>query len=304
MSTAYLFPGQGSHEVGMGQDLFDRYDVARRTYEEADDLLGFPLSTLCFEGPLDQLTDTVNQQPALFVTSIAMLRVLRETEGAAPPSFAAGHSLGELSALAAVGSLDFADGVRLVRARGEAMQAAGEAQPGSMAAVLGLDADTVAVVCGRISQEGDHLVQLANDNCPGQIVISGHEKAVELATEALQVAGARKVVQLPITIAAHSPLMGGAAASFTAAVAETDFAPPSIPVIANTSATALHTAADIRQELENQLTGPVRWSESMALLVENGVTEMVEVGPGDVLQKLMKRIDRKVNRQGIAQLIG
>lgn len=298
MSIAFVFPGQGSHEVGMGREIYQEYEIARQTYREADDLLGLGLSTLCFDGPLDELTDTVNQQPALYVTSIAMLRVLR-AKGVGEPAFVAGHSLGELSALTAAGSLAFADGVRLVRTRGEAMQAAGEAQPGSMAAVLGLDADAVAEVCGRISQGGDHLVQLANDNCPGQIVISGHQQAVEQASEALQVAGARKVVSLPITIAAHSPLMGAAAALFTAAVAKTDFAPPTIPIIANTTATPLTTAAEIRQELENQLTGPVRWSESMAYFVDQGVDQIVEVGPGDVLQKLMKRIDRKIGRSGI-----
>lgn len=299
MSIAYVFPGQGSQAVGMGQLFYDQYDVARQTFAAADDLLGFSLSKLCFEGPLEKLTATINQQPALYVTSIAMLRVVQETGTFPAPAFAAGHSLGELSALVAAGSLRFEDGLRLVRRRGELMAAADQDQPGGMAAVLGIDAEVVAGVCSQVSQGSDSLVVVANDNCPGQIVISGHQNAVERASDALPAAGARKVVPLPITIAAHSPLMGSAAAAFATAVAETDFSAPQIPVIANTTATPLTTAEEIRFELENQLTGPVRWAESMAYLIDAGVTGIVEVGPGDVLQKLMKRIDRQIDRNGV-----
>ena len=296
MSIAYVFPGQGSHEVGMGKAFYEAHNIARQTYEAADKQLGYSLSTLCFEGPIESLTDTVHQQPALFVTSMAILRVMQEAEYPAA-SFVAGHSLGELSALVAAGSLSFEDGLNLVRRRGELMKAAGEVQPGSMAAILGLESEVVDEICTTASQGPDDLVQLANDNCPGQIVISGHQTAVERASKLLREAGARKVVTLPITIAAHSPLMGSAAEAFAQAVDQTAFTDPQITIIANTTATPLTTPAEIRLELQNQLTGPVRWRESMQFIDDQGVDTIVEVGSGDVLQKLMKRINRKIARK-------
>lgn len=295
MAIAYLFPGQGSHEVGMGYDLVENYSEAADLFAAGDEILGFKLSDLCFDGPLDQLTETVNQQPALFVTSVAMLRVM-QTEGWDPPDFVAGHSLGEFSALVAANSLSFADGLRLVRRRGELMQAAGTAQPGSMAAVLGLDADAVDAACEQAATETGGVVQLANDNCPGQAVISGETTAVEAAKAHLSAAGAKRVVDLPITIAAHSPLMAAAAVDFAAAVEATPIAAPQIPVVGNTSASPLTSVAEIVAELKAQLTGPVRWTESMTYLTGQGVDTIAEVGSGDVLQKLMRRIDRSVQR--------
>jgi [acyl-carrier-protein] S-malonyltransferase len=295
MSIAYLFPGQGSQQVGMGRDLYEANAEARQLFDEADALLGFPLSTLCFDGPEDALTDTVNQQPALFTTSYAMFMALKE-KGAPSPSFVAGHSMGELSALAAAGCLSFADGLKLARRRGELMAQAGEREPGAMAAVLALDTPTVAQICQEVSERNGRFVQVANDNCPGQIVISGDKDALNEAVERIQEAGARKVVVLPITIAAHSPLMASASAAFAEAIAATPMQAPHIPVIGNVSARPLTTVAEIRAELEAQLTAPVRWAESMTYLVEQGVDEVVEVGPGDVLLKLMKRIDRHTKR--------
>ena len=295
MSTAYLFPGQGSQSIGMGLPFYESSAAAREIFDEADRTLGFSLSNLCFEGPLEDLTATINQQPALFVTSIAILAVMIEA-GIEPPAFAAGHSLGELTALTAAGSLSFTDGLRLVRRRGEVMTEAGETQPGSMAAVLGLAAGVVRDCCAQAAADTGQIVVLANDNCPGQIVISGDTGAVTRAGELLIENKARKVIALPITIAAHSPLMGPAAARFAEAVAQTPFQLPRFPVIANTTAAPLNTVDEIRAELEAQLTGPVRWTESMEQLTAWGVDKVIEVGPGDVLQSLMKRIDREVAR--------
>lgn len=283
----------------MGRALYEREPAARAVFDQADRLLGFALSTLCFEGPADELTDTVNQQPALFVTGVAAWRVIQEQgPGVWPPAaYFAGHSLGEFTALAAAGSLAFADGLALVRRRGELMKRAGETAPGAMAAVLGLDSELVAATCQRAQTESGAVVQLANDNCPGQVVISGDSGALALAMELLQQAGARKVVSLPITIAAHSPLMATAAKEFAGAVAATPLQPPSAPVVGNTSARPLTTPEAIREELIAQLTGSVRWTESMRYLRAQDVDHFVEVGPGDVLTGLMKRIDRQAGRQ-------
>ena len=295
MSIAYLFPGQGSQKVGMGRDLYENNAAARAVFDQADEQLGFSLSSLCFEGPEGELTDTVNQQPALFTISFAMFMALK-TQEAPLPAFVAGHSLGELSALAAAGSLTFADGLALVRRRGELMKQAGEREPGAMAAVLGLDLSAVERICTEVSAEHGRFVQIANDNCPGQLVISGDENALHDAVAAAKEAGARKVVVLPITIAAHSQLMASAAAEFTKAVAATPLYPPTIPVIGNVSARPLQTVAEIRAELEAQLTSPVYWTDSMTYLTTHGVTAVMEVGPGDVLLSLMKRIHRKTKR--------
>lgn len=296
MGVAFLFPGQGSQHVGMGYDLYQAQPVSRAVFDQADQLLGFSLSELCFNGPEDSLVDTVNQQPALLVTSVAMLRAM-QAAGSAEPHFVAGHSMGEFSALVAADSLSFADGLALVRRRGELMKEAGEKRPGAMAAILALDSSQVEAVCAQAGEKTGRPVQVANDNCPGQVVISGDETALFEAMTLAKEAGARKVVKLPISIAAHSELMRSAADSFAQVVDETPISPPRMPIIGNVSAQPLTTPAEIRAELKAQLTSPVRWTDSMGYLVQEGVDAVYEIGPGDVLLGLMKRIDRSVERK-------
>jgi len=279
----------------MGSGAFNMNADARALFDEADDILGFRLSNLILNGPLDELTDTVNQQPALFLVGLANWYHLRQ-ENEIRPAFIAGHSLGELTALTAAGSLTFADGLRLVRRRGELMQEAGELAPGAMAAILALDKEQVLAVCHAAENETGHIVRLANDNCPGQIVISGHETALQRAMELAEEAGARRVVRLPITIAAHSPLMAPAATEFARAVAETSLQSPLVPVIGNVSARPLYDVAAIRSELGAQLTSPVAWTSSMRYLIGQGTDVFVEAGPGEVLLGLLKRIDRQPQR--------
>ncbi len=295
MAVAFLFPGQGSQAVGMGRDLYEREPAARALYDAADARLGFPLSRICFEGPEEALTDTAVQQPALFVTSLAAWEALR-ARGEADAGFVAGHSLGEFSALAAAEALSFADGLALVRRRGELMKLAGERQPGGMAAVLGLDAAPIALLCARAAAETGRTVSIANDNCPGQVVITGDETALTRAMTLLTEAGARKVVRLPITIAAHSPLMASVADEFAAAVDAAPLATARIPVVANVTARPIAAPDEIRAELKAQLTSPVRWTDSIRYLGAQGVDSYVEVGPGDVLLGLVKRIDRESRR--------
>jgi [acyl-carrier-protein] S-malonyltransferase len=294
-TTAFLFPGQGSQFMGMGQDLAQRYSVARDTFTEADDLLGFSLSSLCFEGPEDELNDTINTQPAIFVTSLAALRVLRSEGWVVSPGFTAGHSLGEYSALVASGAFDFADGLRLVRERGRLMKEAGKRSPGGMAAIIRLDDETVTDICKRASQEIGQVVQVANYNSPGQVVISGDIAALEAAMEMAQAAGARRVVRLAVSIAAHSPLMAVIADEFRQAVEATPIKPPPVPVVANITAQPLSTVDDIHQEMIAQLTSSVRWVDSVKYMVAQGVANFVEIGPKEVLTGLVRRIDKGVN---------
>lgn len=295
MATAFLFPGQGSQFVGMGRDLYEREPAAQALFDEADERLGFRLSQICFEGPEEQLTDTAVQQPALFTTSLAAWTVIQQ-RGAADAAFMAGHSLGEFSALAAAGALSFAAGLALVRRRGELMKLAGERSPGGMAAVLGLDAEPVAELCARAATETGRFVGVANDNCPGQIVISGHEEALAAAMELVTDAGARKVVRLPISIAAHTPLMGSVAEEFAAAVDAAPLSAARMPVVANVTARPVQTPDDIRAELKAQLTSPVAWTDTVRYMAGLGVDTYVETGPGDVLLGLVKRIDRGAQR--------
>ncbi len=290
-SVAFMFPGQGSQAVGMGKDIAETYPVARQTFEQADDYLGFSLSDLCFNGPAETLNDTVNTQPALYVTSMATLRALRCELPDAAPAFAAGHSFGEFTALAAFGALAFEDGLSLVRERGRLMKQAGEQHPGAMAALLALDIDAVRGVCERARAETGGVLVVANDNCPGQVVISGDNATLDRALELAKEAGARRAMKLAVSIAAHSPLMQTSADEFRQAVAAATFQTPQVPIIGNVSAAPLTDVESIRQELGAQLTNPVRWRESMDAMIARGAEQFVEVGPKDVLTGLIKRID-------------
>jgi [acyl-carrier-protein] S-malonyltransferase len=299
--TAFLFPGQGSQYVGMGQDLYKAHPEARATFDQADKVLGFALSDLCFNGPEETLNDTVNTQPAIFVTSIALLRAL-EGKKLQGPGFVAGHSLGEYSALFAAGAMDFAAGLRLVRERGRLMKEAGERSPGGMAAVLGLETEVVDQVCRQAREEAGGVIQVANYNSPGQIVISGDFQARDVAVELAKAEGAKKVVTLAVSIAAHSPLMACIADEFRRAVEAVEFRMPMVPVVANVNAAPLESVEAIREELVQQLTSPVRWVESVQYMIGQGVAEFVEVGPKDVLTKLMRRIDKSVQAMSVGDV--
>ncbi len=290
---AYLFPGQGSQYVGMGKDLYDGFPSARAVFDCADSIAGFGLSRLCFEGPAEELNDTVNTQPALLVASIAMLRVLEECSEA-NPAYVAGHSMGEFSALVAAGALAFEDGLRLVSERGRLMKQAGEKSPGGMAAIIGLERSVLEEVCAVARQESGEYVGVANDNCPGQLVISGAKAALERAMALAKERGAKRAIPLAVSIAAHSPLMAEAAAEFRRALDATPFQRPAIPLVANAIAGPLTEPDEIREALGRQLTSPVRWSESVRWMIAQGVTRFIEVGPKDVLTGLVKRIDGTV----------
>ncbi len=293
-ATAFVFPGQGSQTVGMGRDLAQASAAARQVFDEADAALGFSLAQLCWEGPDADLNATINTQPALLTCSIAALRAVQEKLGAFQPAYYAGHSVGEVTALVAAGSLAFADGVRLVRARGEAMAAAGRRAPGAMAAILNLDAPALAEICAEASAQSGGVVQVANDNCPGQAVISGEGPALEKAMALAKARGAKRALKLAVSVAAHSPLMQSGVAEYAAAVNALPFQPPLAPVISNLTATPLPDVAAIRAELPAQLTGPVRWTKSIRYLVAHGVTLFIELGSKDVLTGLLKRIDSSV----------
>ncbi len=293
--TAFVFPGQGSQEVGMGKDFVSEYPAARAIFEQADEILGFKISVLCFDGPDDELNDTINTQPALYTCGVAILRALESILPDARPLLVAGHSLGEFTALAAAGVVSFEDGLRLVRERGRLMKAADEQSPGAMAALLGLNADVVGEICARASQETGGILVLANDNCPGQVVISGDDVTLQLAITLAKEAKVKKAVKLPISIAAHSPLMEPAAALFRQTLSEVNFQPPQVPLYGNLTAAPLVTVDDIRHELDAQLTGGVRWTESVQAMVAAGVEQFAEFGPKDVLVSLLKRIDRSVS---------
>ena len=292
--TAFLFPGQGSQAVGMGKTLAEAYPVAQQTFAEADEILGYPLSRIAWEGPAEQLNDTRNTQPALVVHSIAALRVLQQMLPNFHPAFMAGHSLGELSALIAAESMSFAEGVTLARARGEAMHAAGGGQ-GGMAAVLGLDIPTLEAICRAASSDAER-VEIANDNCPGQVVISGHKAALDRAMALAQAEGARRVVPLAVSVAAHSYMMAAAQQAFNQALEATNIQTPAVPVVGNIHARPLETAKAVRADLQAQLTHRVRWTESVRYMLQAGVTTFVEIGSGNVLVGLVKRIERKTQR--------
>lgn len=303
MKIAFVFPGQGSQYVGMGRDLHEAYPKASAVFDKADEILGFPLSKLCFEGPKEELDDTINTQPALLTVSVALLRMLELDQ--LGPVTVAGHSMGEYTALVAAGALDFADGLKLVRERGRVMKEAGERNPGRMAAVIGLDAGTLEGICQEASfQLPASIVQIANYNSPGQVVISGHKEALGRAVELARERGARRVIPLAVSIASHSPLMQSAAESFASIVAQIDFHQPRVPVVANVTAAPITTLAEIREELVEQLTSTVRWVESVQHMIAQGVTAFVEIGPKNVLTGLIRRIDQSVRVTNVEDVAG
>jgi [acyl-carrier-protein] S-malonyltransferase len=285
----------------MGQALVQRSEEARQVFAEADRILGFPLSDLCFGGPAETLTETSNAQPAILTTSIAALRALQAARPDLPqPAFLAGHSLGEYSALVASGALQFSDAVRLTRVRGQLMARAGEQTPGSMAAILGLEDHHVAEICGRAAAETGSVVQVANYNSPGQVVISGEKRGVERALEFAKEARGRTRL-LAVSIAAHSALMASIVDEFSARVAATPLGSPSVAVIGNLSARPLSDSHEIRKELVGQLTGSVRWTESVRTMMDGGVDRFVEIGPGAVLTGLIKRIAPEAETANVAE---
>ncbi|GBD09777.1 Malonyl CoA-acyl carrier protein transacylase [Candidatus Thermoflexus japonica] len=287
---AFVFPGQGSQYVGMGRALYEAFPEARQVFEEADARLGYALSRLCFDGPESQLNDTFYTQPAILTVSIAAWRAW-QARGGPPPDLVAGHSLGEFTALVVAGALSFPDALHLVQERGRLMKWAGEQHPGAMAAVLGMERGALERICAEASRETGEVVVVANDNCPGQLVISGGKAAVARAGELARSQGAKRVVPLAVSIAAHSPWMAPAVEPFRAALQATPFRPPAVPVVGNVQARPLENDPDaLRNELAQQLTSPVRWTESVQWMIGNGVRIFVEFGPRDVLCGLIRRI--------------
>lgn len=292
-SFAYVFPGQGSQSVGMGRELAERSPGARATFEAADAALGEPLTALTWEGPAERLDLTENAQPAILATSIAILTAMRErwTASGVPeprPAFAAGHSMGQYSALVAAGVISFADGIRLVRERGRLMQASGGGRDGAMAALIGLDDDRLPELVAAASTHGIFVV--ANRNAPGQVVVSGARPAVEAGAELAKALGARRAIVLPVSVAAHSPLMAEAAEGMRAALADVPFEDPEMHLMANADARVITTADAARAELVEHLTAGVDWVGAVGRMSASGVTTFVEVGPGKVLTGLIKRI--------------
>lgn len=288
-TTAFLFPGQGSQAVGMGKDLAAQYPIAKQFFDEADALFGFSLSSLMWDGPEAELNDTVNTQPALYLHSMAAFHTFTHLHPDFEPVAVAGHSLGELSALAAAGAFSFADGLRLVRKRGELMKRAGELSPGGMAAILGLDIPTLDKVCAEASTETE-TVQVANDNCPGQVVISGAKSAVERAMAGAKAAGAKRAMPLAVSIAAHSPLMASIQGEWDIAVDSVQMNELKLPVIGNVHAAPLKSMNDVRADLKAQMQSRVKWTDSVRAMTGKGIKTFVEVGTGTVLGGLVKRI--------------
>lgn len=298
-TTAFIFPGQGSQSVGMGSSVAAAFPAARAIFDEADDILNIPFSKMLFEGPEADLNDTYNTQAALFVVGVATLGALQAQLPEATPAMAAGHSLGEFTALVAAKSLSFAEGLRLVRERGRLMKLAGETHPGSMAALLGLETQQVAALCEQAALDSGEVLVVANDNCPGQVVISGGSAAVDRALVLASESGAKRSVRLALSVAAHSPLMASASAAFREQLQTVTLNPPQFPIYANVSAKPITTVADIRQELELQILSPVRWTGSVQAMVVDGITHFVEIGSGEVLTGLVKRIERTSTRATI-----
>ncbi|MCG2461417.1 ACP S-malonyltransferase [Flavobacteriaceae bacterium F89] len=280
---AYIFPGQGAQFTGMGLDLYEKYPVAQELFESANEILGFSITDIMFEGSAEDLKQTKVTQPAIFLHSVVLGKVMGD---GFKPDMVAGHSLGEFSALVANGSLNFEDGLKLVSQRATAMQKACELKPGTMAAVLGLEDPIVEKICSEIPG----IVVPANYNCPGQLVISGEVEAIKLACEKLKEAGARRALVLPVGGAFHSPLMEPAREQLAAAIKNTNFKAPTCPIYQNVNASAVTEPDDIQMNLISQLTAPVRWTQSVQKMARDGAGFFVEVGPGKVLQGLVKKI--------------
>ena len=309
MSTAFIFPGQGSQSIGMGKDLYDNFSVAKEVFEEVNDALSFNLSTLMFEGDSAELTLTENAQPAIMSVSMAVVKVLEQETGRKINELAdcvAGHSLGEYSALCASGALSIADTARLLRTRGLAMKKAADVAPGAMAAVLGLDMKQVSKIVMDATDDTD-LCVIANDNCPGQIVISGHNKAIDKAIESALAEGAKKALKLPVSGAFHCPLMQSASEEMQAVLAQIELKKPLVPVVANITAEFEQNPERIKELLVAQVTGSVRWTESVEYMISKGITDFVECGNGKVLCGLIKRINSDArsiavgNKDGVSQ---
>jgi [acyl-carrier-protein] S-malonyltransferase len=286
----------------MGHDLYANFPAARSVFDQADRILDADLSRLCFEGPAELLNDTANTQPAVLTTSIAALRVLEE-HGMDHPAYVAGHSMGEFSALVAAGVLSFEDGLRIVRERGRLMKLAGDHSPGGMAAVLGLKIAPLEQICTTVQEQSGEYVGIANDNCPGQLVISGALAPLARAMALAQEQGAKRVVRLAVSIAAHSPLMARTATEFRRFLDEVPFRDPLVPPVLNATARPLTDLDAIRDALGRQLTSPLRWTDSVRWMIGQGVTRFIEVGPKDVLTGLLRRTDRTVERLTTAQAI-
>jgi [acyl-carrier-protein] S-malonyltransferase len=297
---AFVFPGQGSQKVGMGAGWIDAYPIARETFAEADEVLGFALSTLCLDGPADQLQLTANTQPALLAASTAIHRAVA-AEGVAP-AMVAGHSLGEYSALVAAGALGFADALRLVRRRGEAMQAAVPPGEGAMAAVLGLDAAAVERVAAAAAAETGEVCAVANYNSPEQTVVAGTAAAVDRAAALATERGAKRAIRLPVSAPFHCALMAPAQAVMAELLAATEFRDPAVPVVVNVDARPVTTAAEARAALVRQVTAPVRWVESVRRMAADGAATFVEVGPGKVLTGLVRRIAPEATTAAVGEL--
>lgn len=282
---AYVFPGQGAQFVGMGKDLYDNSEIAKELFEKANEILGFRITDIMFTGTDEELKQTKVTQPAIFLHSVILAKVLGDNF---KPEMVAGHSLGELSSLVANGTLTFEDGLKLVSQRALAMQKACEAEPSTMAAILGLEDNVVEEICAAI----DGVVVAANYNCPGQLVISGAVGAIDEACEKLTEAGAKRAIKLPVGGAFHSPLMEPARAELAAAIESTQFSIPACPVYQNVTAAAVSDPEEIKKNLVAQLTAPVRWTQTMHAMIADGCSSVTEVGPGRVLQGLFKKVDR------------